>query len=67
VFGLASAALFVFRPIPPIGLLAAIALALQTAFFLWMLFFPRNVQRVHQSVERDLAKERHTNEGQWFP
>ena len=68
VCAVASAVLFAFRPVPPIGLYAALGLSVETACILGVLFFPRMVQRIRQSVQRELEKEpRHTNEGQFVP
>jgi hypothetical protein len=40
VYGLASAVLFIFRPIPPVGLVAAIDLAWVMLCVLYLAFFP---------------------------
>jgi len=64
---IASAVLFVFRPIPPVGLVAAIDFAALMVCLLYMLFFPRHVERMQQRAERELEKEPRTNIGQWVP
>jgi hypothetical protein len=62
-----SALLFVFKPVPPIGLVAAIGVALEAVGLLFVLFFPRQVKRMQRSGKRALEKEPRTNIGQWVP
>jgi hypothetical protein len=62
-----AAVLFVFRPVPPIGLVAAIGISLEAICLLFGLFFPRQVKRMQQNAEHALEKEPRTNMGQWVP
>jgi uncharacterized membrane protein len=64
---MASAVLFVFRPIPPVGLVAAIDLAALMVCLLYMLFFPRHIEQLQQRAERALEKEPRINIGKWVP
>ena len=52
VSAIASATLFIYRPIPPVGLVAAIDLAFLSALFFWQAFFPRQVQWMTQKMAR---------------
>jgi len=63
----ASSALFVFRPIPPIGLSAAIGTALYAIVCLFTAFFPAHALRIQRRVERGLGKEWSTHLGRWVP
>src|SRR5579871_1484089 len=63
----ASIALFRFRPIPPIGLVAAIEFAVVTSALLLRALFPHYVDRLRKRANRALEKEPRTNIGQWVP
>jgi hypothetical protein len=62
-----SIALFFFRPIPPVGLVAAAELALVTPVLLLRAFLPQHVDRMRKRMNRALEKEPRTNIGQWVP
>ena len=67
IFLAGSTALFVLRPGGPIGLLAAIALALVVIELLCIAFFPAQVRRILGRTEEEMGKERPTNLGRWVP
>ena len=67
VYGLTSAVLFIFRPIPPVGLVAAIDLAWVMLCMLYLAFFPRHAERIRKGMERALEKEPRTNLAQGVP
>ncbi|HET9743286.1 MAG TPA: hypothetical protein VFQ00_11095 [Terriglobales bacterium] len=66
-----SIPLFWLKPIPPIGIDAAIGLALGALVCLSCAFFPKQFlrieRRIERAVERDLEKEQHASPGQWVP
>lgn len=62
-----SVGLFLFNPIPPVGLVAAIDLAAMAALLLCGLLFPSQVERFRQRVSRALEKEPKTNISRWVP
>jgi len=67
VSAVASAALFIYRPIPPVGLVAAIDLAFLSALFFWQAFFPRQVQWMTQKMARmGKAKDDPNEPACWF-
>jgi len=63
----ASILLFIFRPIPPVGLVAAIELAFITAIFLYSAIFPQQVDRMRVRLERALEKKPSDHLGRWVP
>jgi len=63
----ASIPLFVFRPIPPIGLVAALDFAFVAVVLICGVLFPTRVAKMRQCAERALEKEPRTNIGQWVP
>ena len=62
-----SVALFVFRPVPPVGLVAAIGIALYAVACLFAAFFPGHALGMQRRVERALGKECSTHLGRWVP
>jgi hypothetical protein len=67
IWAVVSIALFVFRPIPPVGIVAAISLAFTSVVLLCGAFFPSQAKRMQETVDRELEKERHVNLGHWVP
>jgi hypothetical protein len=63
----ASILLFIFRPIPPVGLVAAVELAFLAAIFLYSAFFPQHVDRIRLRAERALEKKPSDHLGRWVP
>jgi len=63
----ASIPLFVFRPIPPIGLFAAFEFAFTAVVLICAVLFPTHVAKMRRHAERALEKEPRTNIGQWVP
>jgi hypothetical protein len=64
---LTSILLFIFRPIPPVGLVAATELAFIAASFLYGAFFPQHVDRMRLRFERALEKKPSDHLGRWVP
>jgi len=63
----ASVPLFIFRPIPPVGLVAAFDFAFGAVVAIYFVLFPTHAARMRQRIERALEKEPRTNIGQWVP
>ncbi|HWC19399.1 MAG TPA: hypothetical protein VG498_20470 [Terriglobales bacterium] len=64
----ASILLFVFRPIPPVGLVAAVDLAFISAIFFWQAFFPRHIQWMARKMEwMGKAKDDPNEPARWVP
>jgi len=59
--------LFIFRPIPPVGVVAAVELAIVSTIFLLRALFPKHFDHLRQRMERAFEKEPRTNIGQWVP
>ena len=64
----ASAGLFIFQPIPPVGLVAAIELAVLPVIWLYQAFFPRHAHRMRQRMARIMKTKDDRNEpARWVP
>ena len=67
LYAAAAVALFVFRPIPPLGLDAAVGFAVAAVINCYGAFFPRHLVRLAKRLERDLGKNWSTHLGRWVP
>ena len=63
----ASVPLFIFRPIPPLGLIAAIEFAFVPVVCVYLGCFPRHVDRLRKWIERQFEKETSDHLGRWVP
>jgi len=64
----ASVALYVFQPVPPVGLVAAIELAVLPVIWLYQAFFPGHAHRMRQRLERMMKTKDDPNEpARWVP
>jgi hypothetical protein len=63
-----SIALFIFQPIPPVGLVAAIELAVLPVIWLYQAFFPGHAERMRQRLEPMMKAKDDPNEpARWVP
>jgi hypothetical protein len=62
-----SVPLFVFSPLPPLGLTLAVALALTAGLCLYALLIPKHVVRAQRWIEDILGKEHSDHLGRWVP
>jgi hypothetical protein len=64
----ASVALFIFQPVPPVGLVAAIELAVLPVVWLYQAFFPGHAHRMRQRLERMMTtKDDPIEPARWVP
>jgi hypothetical protein len=52
----ASVALLIFRPVPPVGVYAAISLLYLAVLFFWQALFPKHLQRMRRKMEKTLGE-----------
>lgn len=64
----ASAALFIFQPIPPLGLVAAIELGVLPVIWLYQALFPRHADSMGQKLDKLTKTKDDPNEpARWVP
>jgi|HubBroStandDraft_3_1064219.scaffolds.fasta_scaffold554586_2 hypothetical protein len=64
----ASGALFIFQPIHPVGLAAAIELAVLSVIWLYQAFFPGHAHRMQQRLKKMTKTKDDPNEpARWVP
>jgi hypothetical protein len=64
----ASVALFIFQPIPPLGLVGAIELGVLPVIWLYQALFPRHADHMRQKLEKMTKTKDDPNEpARWVP
>jgi hypothetical protein len=63
----AAITLLVLRPLPPVDVVTAIMLVLFSSSLVFHAFFPRQVERNREKVERALEKGPSDHMGRWVP